>query len=203
MANFQSRHLRQIGTSMIEVLVTIVIVSLGLLGIAALFVNSQKFVDDSHQRHEALAIARQLSERIVANTTDARLGSASKYNYGTDMDEAPGSGAFSTASTTNCASTTCTATQMADFDMRSFDAALRGASKSVGGNNQSSIEAARGCVEFLDDATSTTDTARFRITVVWQGRGEAVAPPSGNDCGKNLYGSDDKLRRLVSLVVVP
>ena len=93
---------------------------------------------------------------------------------------------------------------MADFDMRSFDAALRGASRSVGGNNLSSIEAARGCVEFLDDTTSTTDTARFRITVIWQGRDDkAGALPAGNDCGKNLYDGDDKLRRLVSVTVVP
>lgn len=206
MVNGVPKNRGQMGASMIEVLVTIVIVSLGLLGIAGLYANSMKFADDALQRHEAMTIAKQLTERIAANTANARLGSTSRYNFGTTINTAPGSGAFSTTSTTDCASAICTPDALADFDMRNFDAALRGASRRSGTNFVSALDAARGCVEFLDDAASTEDVGRFRVTVIWQGRSESSGPADvvvGQNCGKGLYGTGDKLRRLVSMVVVP
>lgn len=190
---------------MIEVLVTLLITSLGLLGIAALFANSQKFVDESFQRNEALSIARQLSERIAANLVNARAGTSSKYNIGSDASAAPGSGSFSTSTSRDCSSAACTPVELADYDMRQFDSALQGASKRTtsGSANVQGLTLARGCVRFIDDAGSTTDVGRYEITVAWQGRDDSAAPPSTNTCAQNLYDSNDRRRRIVSLVVVP
>ena len=122
-----------------------------------------------------------------------------------DASAGPGSGSFSTSTSRDCGSAACTAVELADYDMRQFDSALRGAAKKTtsGSANVQSLTQARGCVRFIDDATSTTDVGRFEITVAWQGRDDSAAPSSSNTCAQNLYDSNDSRRRIVSLVVVP
>ena len=58
---------RQSGTTLLEVVVTIVIISIGLLGLAGLQLNSMKFQKSASQRSEAVQSAYDLSERMRAN----------------------------------------------------------------------------------------------------------------------------------------
>lgn len=57
------------GFSMIEVLVTIVIVSLGLLGIAGIIVNGIKSNQSSYARTQASVLANDIIDRMRANRT--------------------------------------------------------------------------------------------------------------------------------------
>lgn len=58
---------RQNGASMLEVLVTLVIVSFGLLGIAGIILNSLKSSHSSYARSQATLLANDMIERMRAN----------------------------------------------------------------------------------------------------------------------------------------
>ncbi|MBC7785287.1 MAG: type IV pilus modification protein PilV, partial [Burkholderiales bacterium] len=56
---------------MIEVLVTLVILTFGLLGIAGLMAKGQRVSFEAFQRHQALQIANEMAERLRANKAQA------------------------------------------------------------------------------------------------------------------------------------
>lgn len=62
------------GTSLIEVLVTLTIVAVGLLGLLALQTRSASWQRDSFDRKAAAELAEQLAERIRANHLGFRQG---------------------------------------------------------------------------------------------------------------------------------
>jgi type IV pilus assembly protein PilV len=63
---------RQGGLSMIEVLVAIVIISLGLLGMAGLQASSLRTSQSAFYRAQAAQFANDMAERMRANLGDAR-----------------------------------------------------------------------------------------------------------------------------------
>jgi type IV pilus assembly protein PilV len=71
---------RERGASMIEIVITIFIVSIGLLGLGGLQINAMKFQNSASQRSEATQSAYDLSERIRANGLGV---AASDYMYTT------------------------------------------------------------------------------------------------------------------------
>lgn len=192
---------------MMEILVTILIVSLGLLGIAALFARSHKIADESYARHEALAIARQLGERIAANRTEALKYTTSGY-VGTTLSKITDNISDCIVDETcACLTGSCTSATIAAHDLAEFKRQVQGAAKQSNSAGISVLTAARGCVEFLGDATLATPTnpPRFRVTVAWQGREASVsqiAMTPANTCASGLYGSE-QLRRLVAIEVQP
>jgi type IV pilus assembly protein PilV len=61
------------GLSLIEVLIALLIVSIGLLGLAALQANSLKFNHSAYLRTQATQLAYDMAERIRANREDALI----------------------------------------------------------------------------------------------------------------------------------
>jgi type IV pilus assembly protein PilV len=93
----------QRGDTMIEVLVTIIIIAVGVLGAAALQVTTLKNLSSSHSASVAAILAEDFSERMRANPTEA-LNDAYVHNA------APG--AFP-----DCAADACSMAQLATYDM--------------------------------------------------------------------------------------
>jgi type IV pilus assembly protein PilV len=62
---------KQKGFSLIEVLVTMLIISVGLLGIAGIIVNSMKSNHSAHSRSEATVLANDIIDRMRANRSVA------------------------------------------------------------------------------------------------------------------------------------
>lgn len=60
---------RQTGFSLVEVLITLVIMSVGMLGIAGLYVQSMQAGRTSMFRHHAVTLAGDVADRIRANPT--------------------------------------------------------------------------------------------------------------------------------------
>ncbi|NIV18335.1 MAG: type IV pilus modification protein PilV [Woeseiaceae bacterium] len=58
---------RQKGFSLVEVLIALIIMSVGMLGIASLFVNSMQAGRTSMFRHHAVTLAGDVADRIRAN----------------------------------------------------------------------------------------------------------------------------------------
>lgn len=81
---------QQKGFSLIEVLVTMVIISFGLLGIAGVIVNSMKNNQSSYARTQASVLANDIIDRMRANRTTAETAPY-VYNLALGADPA-GSG---------------------------------------------------------------------------------------------------------------
>jgi len=72
---------RQAGFSLVEVLITLVIMSVGMLGIAGLYVQSMQAGRTSMFRHQAVTLAGDVADRIRANP---RAGAAYSAAVGAD-----------------------------------------------------------------------------------------------------------------------
>ena len=97
---------RQRGDTMIEVLVTIIIIAVGVLGAAALQVTTLKNLSSSHSASVAAIVAQDFAERMRANP-DAAL--AGNYNH----DTAP-------TTTTDCVANPCATAALADYDKETW-----------------------------------------------------------------------------------
>lgn len=62
---------RQSGLGMIEILVAVLILSIGLLGLAAMQVTSTKMTTQAQQKTQAILLAQDLIERVRANRDNA------------------------------------------------------------------------------------------------------------------------------------
>ncbi len=94
------------GFTLVELLVTIVIIAIGLLGLAALQITGLKESQASSSRLLANQLVYDMADRIAAN----RLGAAIAANYtiahGTAAATAP-----------DCVNNACTAAQIASYDL--------------------------------------------------------------------------------------
>lgn len=77
---------KQTGFSLIEVLVTMVIISFGMLGIAGVIINGLKNNNSSYARTQASVLANDIIDRMRANKTTAEL---STYPYNLALTASP------------------------------------------------------------------------------------------------------------------
>ncbi|OUS37614.1 type IV pilus modification protein PilV ['Osedax' symbiont bacterium Rs2_46_30_T18] len=65
---------RQCGSSLIEVLVTVLVVSVGLLGMASLQLKAMTLNHTAYQRLQAVNLAYEMADSIFVNSTEAAAG---------------------------------------------------------------------------------------------------------------------------------
>ena len=104
---------RMRGFSMIEVLVTLLIISLALLGTAGLQAYSMRLSQGGQFRTQAVFLAADLAERMEANKPAAVAG-----NYAVAKSSVPG------AVNTTCLDGACTPAVMATFDLSQWENAI-------------------------------------------------------------------------------
>lgn len=175
----------QRGSTMLEVLITMVILAVGLLGLAGLQSRLQVSEMEAYQRAQALILLNDMANRITTNRNAAA----------TYVTSAVGAGM-------TCP--TSTATQKAR-DAMEWCNALQGAAETTGAGNVAGVMVGamiggRGCVESIG-------ANKYMITVAWQGAVALSAPPAEVSCGANLYNTagtqcvGDLCRRVVTTVV--
>jgi type IV pilus assembly protein PilV len=183
---------RSSGFTMLEVLISLFIMSLGLLGLAALQVRAQQAELESYQRAQALVLLQDMVDRINSNRKTAGcyaftpLPDNGTVFVGTGATAPTCAGAYGTTQTR----------ARADADVAAWDALLKGSAEALGLNQVGAMVGARGCVS-LD--TSVTPNI-YRVSVAWQGMTKTVNPTSIDatlTCGTGQYGSDLQ-RRVVS-----
>ncbi|GAA0708887.1 type IV pilus modification protein PilV [Dyella marensis] len=179
---------RQRGILLIEVLVSMLIASVALLGTVMMMARSTRNEMESYQRVQALTLVQDMVSRLNAN----RQVAACYSNGATGLATGSGYAAPPTCAT-GTPSPTALQAATANADLAAWRNALLGAGESSGGNKVGAMLGAIGCVERID-ATNNV----YRITVVWQGLMPTAAP--GVTCGQNKFG-DDSLRRAVSVQV--
>jgi type IV pilus assembly protein PilV len=100
------------GVTLIEVLVALVIVAVGLLGLAGLQVRGLSIQKDAHGRAIATQLALDLADRMRANRVPGTLTPPIDYTF---------TSAYPTgtppAASTDCASVVCNEAQQAQFDL--------------------------------------------------------------------------------------
>jgi len=174
----------QAGTTLLEVMVTIVILAFGLLGLAGLQMKTRTIELESYQRSQAMIILNDMVSRF-------------------HMSRANAAGYISGAVTGEGDVEQCTGKTGAAFDLCEWGNTLRGAGESLGGTNVGAMIGARGCITQIQAPNTAAGTCLpgiYEITVTWQGMFKTAAP--GNTCAQDLdmYGGDD-LRRAISLRV--
>lgn len=133
---------RQRGFNLLEVLIALLVLALGLLGLAALQNLSLRFTNESYGRTQATLMIYEIIDRMRANPTGVALG---HYNGYTVWLTSPP--AFS-----DCSSTPCNPAAMANYDVGQWMTAITQRSVLVQGAGR--IEPIPG-------------TQRFDISVRW------------------------------------
>jgi type IV pilus assembly protein PilV len=108
-----TRPLRQRGVTLIEVLVALVIVAVGLLGLAGLQVRGLSIQKDAHGRAIATQLALDLADRMRANRDTGTLTPPADYTF---TDAYPTGTPALPSATVNCELAVCTLPQQALFD---------------------------------------------------------------------------------------
>ncbi|MGE0351575.1 type IV pilus modification protein PilV [Hydrogenophaga sp.] len=106
---------RQGGFTLLEILIAIVIFSIGLLGIAGLQVAGMRFTHGSQLRSIAVAQAESMSDLMRANEFAVQAG---YYNVQEDMP---------TSASPDCAAVVCDAQQRATYDLVAWNVHTEGA----------------------------------------------------------------------------
>lgn len=150
------------GVTLIEVMITVMVLSFALLGLAKLQAQLQMTEMESYQRTQALLLSRDMANRISTN----RLAAT----------------AYITTSALGTGMTCPTAAgSMAAKDLSQWCSAIQGAAERMGSSDVGAIIGGRGCVERLGASNE------YMITVAWQGLAPLVAPASSVTCGAGAY----------------
>lgn len=196
-----ARKRRQRGFSILEVLVSMVIVSVGLLGLAALQSVAQQTEYESYQRAQALLILSDIVSRLGANKGARRC-----YDVTTDeTNGTPFIGTGDYAATYTCTAWGTAASQArAITDLQEVEALLLGETETLNSANVGAMVGARACIAYNDAYTGGGE--QFTVTVAWAGLSATWEPPVA--CANGEYTNpvtpgtnDDYVRRVVSTVV--
>lgn len=180
-----SSNSREGGFALLEAIVAMVIIAVGLLGLAGLNAKSNQFELEALQRVQATLLVNDMAERFLMNRAAggcyAAIGEvgtdSSSVSEETEGSEEEGAEAPAPLScgTGDCADTGCTAAQVsrAQADMTAWDGLLDGAASGT-----SPLIRAKGCIV-------RTAADEYLISVSWQGLSASAAPAA--NCGEGEY----------------
>ena len=184
----------QFGFSMMEILVTLFIIMIGLLGIIALQGKANIAELEVYQRSQALIIMSDIVDRINGNRATAQC-------FAITTDIANGT-PYIGPGTNNVGTPSCTASTSA-YNNRAITAMtevndfLQGTSEQVSGDVAAIIDG-RACISYdsTKELGGKAGTGLYTVIVTWRAMGD-LPEPVGMDCAKNEYGPETK-RRAVS-----
>lgn len=150
------RH-QQHGFSLVEVMIAVLVLSIGLLGMAGLQAASVRNTYSAYMRSQAMILANDIADRIRSNPGTAGIDGAAGGDY-----NAIGPGLASGGSTA-CDTTVCTPGQLAAYDIAVWSDRVK--TTLPGGNG-----------------SVTGDGRVFTVTVMWDDDKTGVA---GTGCSGN------------------
>jgi type IV pilus assembly protein PilV len=176
------------GFSMIEVLVTLLIISLALLGTAGLQAYSMRMNQGGQFRSLAVFLAADLAERMEANKAAATAGS---YAVASTTGAAYLAGATSASSA--CVTGACNASALATYDLSQWQSAVA-----------ASLPQSSWSVALTQAASGTQTQSNYTITIGWVDRrsNTANAAADANSAvGSNATGTGEKFSYTASRTI--
>jgi type IV pilus assembly protein PilV len=182
------RRFRQRGFSLIEMLVALIIFSVGLLSIAGLQTVSKQANFESLQRTSASQIAYGLLEdmRLNADAVDIYVGAGELGGGSRGGEPAP-----------NCAGTAvCNAAQKATHDLWFWEQVLDGNFEMNGNAGSGGLVLPTLCVT----GPAGGGAGVYTVTVAWRGTA-SLTNANPNSCGEASrdYGADSEFRRIMQI----
>lgn len=170
------------GFTLLEVLVTVVILSLGLLGLAGLQLRSLQSGNDSLARTQATILAYSISDRMRVNAQAVFDG-----NYQVNPDNLPALPSYDCETSFPSGSTRCEPEEMAELDAAVWSEAVQTANVLPAGTGRIT------CVDSnATDSMPCSPNSVHLVTLLWD---EARTGATGTDC------SDDANQDLQCLSV--
>ena len=168
------------GFTLIEVLVTLVITAVALLGFVGLQNRAQLSELEASNRVHAILLVQHMAEQVKANPT---LESVCRNVNSTT---------WTTKMLTNCPLLT-TWKSLLEGDGETRDS--QGTEIKVGG-----ITNGKGCITYTASSAPNglIKPAMYRVAVAWQGVNKSADGGDTNSCGYGDYGDDNGKHRLVS-----
>jgi len=174
------------GSSLVEIMVTLVILAFGLLGVASLQTKVGVAEMESYQRAQALLALSQMTERMSANTANAA-------NYVSNTPVGTGDG-----QPVDCSGIAAGANR----DLCEWSNTLKGTTESSAGANTGGLTGGRGCVTQVqapNPALGVCSAGIYQVSVAWQGMAPTATPVLA--CATGQYGGNDAYRRVIAATV--
>lgn len=179
----------QNGFSLIELLISIIVFSVGLLGIAGLQIVSKKSNFEGLQRTIASQVAYGMLEDMRANGSGISI-----YAAAPDL----GGGKLAGLPVANCrdVNTPCTPSQKGGHDLWYWEQILDGAQE-IGAEGQTGgLSLPTLCIDGPEGGVAGI----YTVSVAWYGS-ESLSNPEGSACGAGSgnYGDNDANRRVLQV----
>lgn len=186
-------RVRESGFSLLEILVSIIILAIGLLGLAGLQTKANMIEMEAYQRSIALQLVKDMASRVSSSREflDALQAATAGEVFGanTTLD----SGACTNPGTT------------ALRQVCEWHSILSGAAATVGSASIGAPIGMRGCV--IEDTQTTTALREFVVVGVWQGITPTASPADGlpgAECDPDEeFGGTGLRRAIVTRVLIP
>lgn len=172
----KTRH-AQHGNTLVETLVSLLVLAFGSLGMAGLQGSSKQTSMDTQQRLIATYAANDILEKLYNNPA----GIAFYAN------QQVGSGSIASAPSPNCSNgVTCSAAQIAAHDLWLWEQTIDGAATKQGTNKVGGLVQPTGCIRH--------DNGKVRVVVSWYGIDE-IADAASSANGDTTCGNSGNHRR--------
>ena len=188
---------RSRGFTMVEVMVSVMIFSIGLIGVARLQVVAKQSNYDAVQRVAATTMAQDLLSRMRSNagalSTYVENDGALQINYNSGTSQ---------PSPTCLTGSTCTAEQLAARDLWDIEQDMIGvAEKDSDGNSVGGLTLPTLCITAVDEDGNVLDDGEsgiYTVAIAWRGKAD-LSNPTAHACGSatGLYGTSNEYRRLL------
>jgi len=155
---------KQTGFTLLEVMIALVIFSIGLLGLAGMQAAGIRNNQISHTRTVASQLVYDMADRIRNNRT---------ANYETAI----------AGDTSNCVTGNCNSAQMASFDKQEWNTAIN--NPAVVTTIKNSVSPLRNGVGFITQQTTGSGIIFYRVSVSWDesNGGASTVAANATECG--------------------
>lgn len=178
---------RQLGFTLVEVLVTVLVFSVGVLGVTGLNTVSKRAGYESVQRSTAAELAYTLLEEMRANS-----GGMGTYLAAGTL----GGGTIGAEPLPRCDDplVPCSADQFAAHSLWALEQVLDSGMETVGGRGTGGLVSPSACIA----GPPAGGAGDYTVTIAWRGVTE-LSDPGLNACGaaSGLYGAGNAFRRMV------
>ena len=189
MKQIKYKNQLQRGFSLIEVMVSTLVISVSVLGMTGMQITAKRAGLEAIQRTSATSLAMDLIERMRSNPE-----ALSSY-----VTTGLGGGTITVEPSPDCSydsTNTCTIAELAAHDLWEWEQAIDGAAETR------MVEGSPVSVGGLFDPTACVSVNGGAVTVsmAWEGY-QSQSNPAFDSCGSGLgkYGTDDAKRQVVSM----